>query len=87
MSAGIVSHSNYENNITIEFTFKPFQKMYNTYVFAGLAIYGYSNHETNITIEFALKNCSRRCIALVCLPVLPYMVTPIIQQISPLNSH
>jgi len=34
---------------------KPLQKVYNTCVFSGLAIYGYSNHETDITIEFASK--------------------------------
>ena len=54
---------------------KCFLKMYHTYVFARLAIYGHSDHETDITIEFMLKNGSQRCITLVCLLDLPYMVT------------
>jgi len=36
-------------NITIEFTSN------NTYMFAGIAIYGYSDHKTDITIEFTSK--------------------------------
>ena len=30
---------------------KLFQTIYNTYVFAGITIYGYSNHTTAITIK------------------------------------
>ena len=59
---------------------KLLQKMYDTHVFTGVAIYGYSNHKSNITIEFLSKNHSRRCITLMCLPVLPYMVTLIMKQ-------
>jgi hypothetical protein len=44
--------------------------MYNTYVFAGIAVYGHSNHNTDITIEFTLKNYTRTYITLVCLLVL-----------------
>ena len=61
-------------------------KMYHTCVFAGLAIYGHLDHQTDITIEFMLKNGSQRCITLVCLPDLPYMVTLITKLTSPLNS-
>jgi hypothetical protein len=32
--------------------------MYNTCVFAGLAIYGHSEHQSDITIKFILKNGS-----------------------------
>jgi hypothetical protein len=56
-------------------------------VFAGIAIYGHSNHRTDITIEFASKIRSRTYITLMCLLVLPYMVTPITEQTSPLNLH
>ena len=61
--------------------------MYHTCVFAGLTIYGHSDHKTNITVEFTSKNGSWRCIILVCLPDLPYMVTLITKPTSPLNSH
>jgi hypothetical protein len=61
--------------------------MYNTHTFPGIAIYGYSDHETDIAIEFASKNWSRTYISLPHFPVLPYMVTPITKQTSPLNSH
>ena len=54
--------------------------MYHTCVFAGLAIYGHSDHKTDITIEFTSKNGSRRCVTLVYLPDLPYMVTLIMKQ-------
>ena len=50
------------------------------------AIYRHSDHETNITIEFTSKNGSWKCITLVCLPDLPYMVT-LMKSTSPLNSH
>ena len=63
------------------------QNIYNTYLFAGIAIYSHSDHETNITIEFTLKNHSRTYITLMCLLVLPYMVTLITEQTSPLNLH
>ena len=66
---------------------KWFLKMYHTCMFVRLAIYGYSDHEADITIEFTLKNGSRRCITLVCLPDLPYMVTLIMKPTSPLNSR
>jgi hypothetical protein len=58
---------------------KWFPKMYHTCGFARLAIYGHSDHETDITIEFTSKNGSRRCITLVCLPDLPYMVTTVMK--------
>ena len=61
--------------------------MYHTCMFAGLAIYGHSDHETDITIEFTSKNGSRKCITLVCLLDLPYMVTLITKPTSLLNSH
>ena len=51
--------------------------IYNTCIFAGIAIYGYSDHTMDITIEFTLKNSSRWYITLAYLLVLPYMVTPI----------
>ena len=35
--------------------------MYNTGVFASIAIYGHSRHQSHITIEFILKNASKRC--------------------------
>ena len=54
---------------------KTTQNIYNTYGFATIAIYGHSNHKMNITIEFTLKNHSRTYITLMCLLVLPYMVT------------
>ena len=56
-------------------------------MFAGIAIYGYSNHKMNIAIEFIPKNHSRIYITLICLLVLPYIVTPIIEWTSPLNSY
>ena len=61
--------------------------MYHTCVFAGPAIYGHSDHETDITIEFTSQNGSRKCITLVCLLDLPYMVTLITKPTSPLNSR
>jgi len=61
---------------------KLLQNIYNTYMFAGIAKYGYSNHETDITVEFASKNSSRTYITLMCLLVLPNMVTPITKQTS-----
>src|SRR6202041_245826 len=39
------------------------------------------------TFEFTLKNHSKTHRTLMCLPLLPYMVTPITKQTSPLNSH
>ena len=63
------------------------QNIYNTYMFAGIAIYSHSDHKTDITIESASKNHSRTYITLTCLPVLPYMVTPITKQTSPSNPH
>ena len=65
----------------------PLQNIYNTYVFATIAIYGHSDHKTNITIEFTSKNHSRTYRTLMLLPLLPYMGTPITKQTSPLNSH
>src|SRR6202142_4093620 len=41
----------------------------------------------NITIEFTSKNHSKTYITLMGLPLLPYMVTLITKQTSPLNSH
>jgi len=52
-----------------------------------IAIYGHPDHEMDITIEFASKNCSRTYITLMCLPLLPNMVTSIMKQTSPLNWH
>src|SRR6202042_810501 len=46
-----------------------------------------SDHKMNITIEFTSKIHSRTYITLMCLLLLPYMVTPITKQTSPLNSH
>src|SRR6202050_1868981 len=66
---------------------KPLQNIYNTYMFSGIAIYGHSDHKTDITIKSTSKNCSRTYITLMCLPVLPYMVTPITKRPSPLNPH
>src|SRR6202142_493746 len=66
---------------------KTTQNIYNTYGFASIAIYGHSDHKTNITIEFTSKNHSRTHRTLMCLPLLPYMVTPITKRTSPLNSH
>src|ERR1700689_4687409 len=66
---------------------KTTQNIYNTYGFAVIAIYGHSDHKTNITIEFTSKNHSRTHRTLMCLPLLPYMVTPITKRTSPLNSH
>ena len=65
---------------------KWFLKMYHTCVFIRLAIHGHSDHETDITIEIMWKNGSWRCITLVCLLDLPYMVTWITKLTSPLNS-
>src|ERR1700683_3899497 len=86
MFAGIAiySHFDHKMDITIEFTS---QTIYNTYMFASIAIYGHSNHKMDITIKFTSKNCSRTYITLMCLPVLPYMVTPITKWTSPSNSH
>src|ERR1700734_1548450 len=39
------------------------------------------------TFEFTLKNHSRTHKTPMCLPLLPYMVTPITKWTSPLNSH
>ena len=61
--------------------------MYNTTTFPGIAIYGHSNHETDIAIEFTSKNWSRTCITLPHFLVLPYMVTLITKQTSPLGFH
>src|ERR1700734_1933303 len=66
---------------------KTTQNIYNTYGFASIAIYGHSDHKTNITIEFTSKNHSRTHRTLMCLPLLPYMVTPITKRTSLLNSH
>jgi len=66
---------------------KPLQNIYNTYIFSSIAIYGHSDHRTDITIEFQSKKHSRTYITLICLLVLSYMVAPITEQISPLNSH
>src|ERR1700685_1385926 len=66
---------------------KTTQNIYNTYVFATIAIYGHSDHKTDITIEFTSKNHSRTHRTLTCLPLLPYMVTLITKRTSPLNSH
>src|ERR1700685_2109989 len=79
--------SDHKTNITIEFASKTTQNIYNTYGFASIAIDGHSNHKTNITIEFTSKNHSRTHRTLMCLPLLPYMVTPITKRTSPLNSH
>ena len=56
-------------------------------MFAGVTIYGHSDHATAITVEFTSKNNFRPYITLMCLLVLPYMVTPITQQPSLLNFH
>src|ERR1700689_2407918 len=64
---------------------KTTQNIYNTYGFATIAIYGHSDHKMNITIEFTSKNHSRTHRTLMCLPLLPYMVTPITKRTSPLN--
>src|ERR1700683_646248 len=61
--------------------------IYNTYVFASIAIYGHSDHKTDITIEFTLKNQSKTYITLMGWLLLPYMVTPITKQTSLLNLH
>ena len=39
------------------------------------AIYSHSDHKMDITIKFTSKICSRTYITLMCLPLLPYMVT------------
>jgi len=56
-------------------------------MFDSITIYGHSDHRTDITIEFTSKNHFRTYITLICLPVLLYMVTPITEWTSPLNSH
>src|ERR1700683_1703376 len=66
---------------------KLLQNIYNTYMFARIAIYGHSNNKIDITIEFTSKNLPKTYITLMCLPILPYMVTLITKQSSPLNSH
>ena len=66
---------------------KTTQNIYNTYGFATIAIYGHSDHKMNITIEFTSKNHSRTHRTLMCLLLLPYMVTSITKRTSPLNSH
>jgi hypothetical protein len=66
---------------------KSLQNIYNTYMFAGIAICGHSNHKTDITIKFTLKNGFKTYITLMCLLVLPYMVTSITKWTSALNSH
>src|SRR6202050_1483 len=66
---------------------KPLQNIYNTYVVAGIAIYGHSDHKTDITIKFTSKNHSRTYITLMWSLVLPYMVTLITKWPSPLNPH
>src|SRR6202042_717680 len=66
---------------------KTTQNIYNTYGFAAIAIYGHSDHKMDITIEFTSKNHSRTHRTLICLLLLPYMVTPITKRTSPLNSH
>src|ERR1700677_222378 len=38
---------------------KLLQNIYNTYMFASIAIYGHSDHKTDITIKSASKNHSR----------------------------
>src|SRR5258705_5807095 len=63
------------------------QNIYNIYVFSVIAIYGHSGHKTDITIKFTSKICSRTYITLMCLPLLPYMVTLITKWTSHLNSH
>src|SRR6202050_1328037 len=74
-----LNHSNHQwtspLNSHEKFTPEHIQNIYNTHVFAGIAIYGHSDHKTDITIKFASKNRSRTYITLICLLVLPYMVT------------
>ena len=65
----------------------PLQNIYNTYVFAAIAIYGHSDHKTDIIIELTSKIRSWTYITLMCLLLLPYMVTLITKWTSPLNSH
>ena len=62
------SHNRHHHWIHIK---KQFQMIYNTCIFAGIAIYGHSDHTMDITIEFTLKNGSRWYITLVYLLVLP----------------
>ena len=66
---------------------KPLQNIYNTYMFASIAIYGHSDHRTDIAIEFTSKIHSRTYITLICFPVLPYMVILITKWTSPSNSY
>ena len=68
---------------------KKFWMMYNSCIFAGIAIciYGHSDHTVDITIEFILKNSSRWYVTLICQYCHIYMDTLITQQTSPLNSH
>jgi len=76
----LYGHFDHATAITVEFTLKKqYQTIHNTYVFAGITIYGHSDHATAITVEFALKNNFRPYITVMCLLVLPYMVTPITQ--------
>ena len=56
-------------------------------MFAGITIYGHSDHTTAIIVEFTSKNDFGPSITVMCLRVLPYMVTPITQQPSLLNFH
>jgi len=56
-------------------------------LFSSIAKYGHSDHETELTIEFTSKNHSRTYLTLMCLPVLPYIVTSIMKWTSLLNSH
>jgi len=76
-----------QTTIIVEFTSKNDFGPYITYVFAGITIYGHSNHAMVITVEFTSKNNFRPYITLMCLRVLPYMVTLIMQPPSLLNSH
>src|SRR5882762_3589917 len=90
MFAGITiyGHSDHKTNITIEFASKKLlQNIYNIYMFAGITVHSYSDHRMDITFEFTSKNHSRSYITFIYLPVLPYMVTPITEWTSPLNSH
>src|ERR1700735_778840 len=57
------------------------------FFFATIAIYGHSDHKTDITIKFTWKNHFKTHRTLMCLLLLPYMVTLITKWTSPLNSH
>src|ERR1700674_1042140 len=50
------------------------------------AIYSHSDHKMDITIKFTSKIHSRTYITLMCLPLLPYMVTRVTKRTSPSNS-